>query len=97
MERTYSSTYLIASDCIFTFSIHHPQDRSIWQSVVQMLKKKEQLPVVAFTLSKKKCDSNADMVKNSDLVTMTEQSHIITFFNKSVSKLKGTDRDLPQV
>ena len=62
-----------------------------------MLKKKEQLPVVAFTLSKKKCDSNADMVKNSDLVTMTDQSHIITFFNKSVSKLKGSDRELPQV
>lgn len=73
------------------------QDRNVWLSVVQMLKKKEQLPVVAFTLSKKKCDSNADMVRNSDLVTMTEQSHITTFFNRSMSKLKGNDRDLPQV
>jgi len=62
-----------------------------------MLKKKEQLPVVAFTLSKKKCDANADMVRNSDLVTGTERSHITSFFNKSICKLKGTDRELPQV
>ena len=62
-----------------------------------MLKKREQLPVVAFTLSKKKCDTNADMVRNISLVTMSEQSHIVTFFNKSMGKLKGTDRELPQV
>lgn len=62
-----------------------------------MLKKKEQLPVVAFTLSKKKCDGNADMVKNSDLVTKSEQSHIRSFFDRSISKLKTEDRKLPQV
>lgn len=62
-----------------------------------MLKKREQLPVVAFTLSKKKCDANADMVRNISMVTMSEQSHIVTFFNKSMAKLKGTDRELPQV
>jgi len=73
------------------------QDRNIWLSVVQMLQKKEQLPVVAFTLSKRKCDTNADMIKTMDLLTTTERSHIITFFNRSISKLKGTDRSLPQV
>ena len=62
-----------------------------------MLKKREQLPVVAFTLSKKKCDSNADMVRSVSMVTMTEQSHITSFFNRSMGKLKGTDRELPQV
>ena len=73
------------------------KDRNVWLSVVQMLKKREQLPVVAFTLSKKKCDANADMVRNINMVTMSEQSHIVTFFNKSMAKLKGTDRELPQV
>ena len=73
------------------------KDRNIWLAVIQMLKKKEQLPVVAFTLSKKKCDANADMVRSSDLVTATERSHITSFFNKSMSKLKGSDRELPQV
>ncbi|XP_057289644.1 SKI2 subunit of superkiller complex protein-like [Hydractinia symbiolongicarpus] len=72
-------------------------DRNIWLSVVQMLKKKDQLPVVAFTLSKKKCDANADMVKSIDLVSSTERSHITMFFNKSISKLKGDDQSLPQV
>lgn len=62
-----------------------------------MLKKKDQLPVVAFTLSKKKCDANADMVKSIDLVSSTERSHITMFFNKSISKLKGDDQSLPQV
>ena len=62
-----------------------------------MLKKTDQLPIVAFTLSKRKCDSNADMLKTIDLVTATEKSHITMFFNKSISRLKGTDRSLPQV
>ena len=62
-----------------------------------MLKTKDQLPVVAFTLSKRKCDSNADQIRNIDLVTPTERSHITTFFNRSVSRLKGMDRMLPQV
>ena len=62
-----------------------------------MLKKTDQLPIVAFTLSKRKCDSNADMLKTIDLVTGTEKSHITMFFNKSISRLKGTDRSLPQV
>jgi len=73
------------------------QDRSVWLSVIQMLKKKDQLPVVAFTLSKKKCDQNAEYFRNVDLVSSSECSHITTFFNRCVSRLKGTDRNLPQV
>ena len=82
---------------VCVFHLYLNKDRNVWLSVVQMLKKREQLPVVAFTLSKKKCDANADMVRNTSMVTMSEQSHIVTFFKKSVSKLKGTDRELPQV
>ncbi|XP_065647827.1 superkiller complex protein 2 isoform X2 [Hydra vulgaris] len=72
-------------------------DKSVWLSLLSMLQKKDQLPVVAFTLSKKKCDQNAEKVSSVELVTSTERSHIISFFNKSLRQLKGSDRQLPQV
>lgn len=62
-----------------------------------MLRKKEKLPVVAFTFSRKRCDDNADQLGNLDLTTSTEKSLIHVFIQKSVARLKGSDRNLPQV
>ena len=62
-----------------------------------MLRKKEKLPVVAFTFSRKRCDDNADQLGNLDLTTSTEKSLIHVFIQKAVARLKGPDRNLPQV
>lgn len=62
-----------------------------------MLRKKDQLPVVAFTFSRNRCDENASMLTTIDLTTTTEKSEIHVFFQKCISRLKGTDRQLPQV
>lgn len=73
------------------------KDRNIWLSLIEMLRKKEKLPVVAFTFSRKRCDDNADQLSNLDLTTSTEKSLIHVFIQKCVARLKGSDRNLPQV
>ncbi|CAL1541570.1 unnamed protein product [Lymnaea stagnalis] len=73
------------------------QDKNTWLSVIEMLKKKEKLPAVAFTFSKKKIEENSANLQNVDLTTATEKSEIHVFFHKCISKLKGSDRELPQV
>ena len=62
-----------------------------------MLRKKDQLPVVAFTLSKKRCDENASALTTLDLTTTNEKSVIHVFVQRCVERLKGSDRMLPQV
>jgi len=62
-----------------------------------MLKKKDKLPVVAFTLSRNRCNDNADSLTSLNLTTSTEKSEIHVFFKKSISLLKGSDQKLPQV
>ncbi|KAL7986419.1 hypothetical protein Chor_011585, partial [Crotalus horridus] len=73
------------------------QDKNIWLSLIDMLRKKDQLPVVAFTFSRNRCDENASMLTTVDLTTTTEKSEIHVFFQKCISRLKGTDRQLPQI
>ncbi|XP_064407997.1 superkiller complex protein 2 isoform X2 [Latimeria chalumnae] len=73
------------------------QDKNVWLSVIDMLRKKDQLPVVAFTFSRNRCDENASMLTTVDLTSSGEKSEIHVFFHKCISRLKGTDRQLPQV
>ncbi|XP_074623537.1 superkiller complex protein 2-like [Acropora palmata] len=73
------------------------EERNVWLSLIEMLRKKEKLPVVAFTFSRKRCDENADQLSSLDLTTSTEKSSIHVFTQKCVSRLKGSDRKLPQV
>ena len=76
-------------------SIHTLQDKNVW--LVHMLEKKDELPVVAFTLSRNRCNDNADSLSSLNLTTTTEKSEIHVFFKKSISLLKGSDQKLPQV
>lgn len=73
------------------------QDKNIWLSVIEMLKKKDKLPAVAFTFSKKKIEETTANLQTIDLTTGTEKSEIHVFFHKCINKLKGADKDLPQV
>ncbi len=62
-----------------------------------MLKKRTLMPCVVFTFSKKRCESNADALASADWTTTSEKSSIQVFYDQAVARLKGTDRDLPQV
>eukprot|EP00061_Rhincodon_typus_P014135 g40974.t1 len=77
-------------------AIHWVQDKSVWLSLIDMLRKKDSLPIVAFTFSRNRCDENANMLTTVDLTSTVEKSEIHIFFQKCISRLKGTDRELPQ-
>ena len=58
---------------------------------------RELLPAVTFCFSKKRVDLLADMLPNLDFTTPIEKSKITVFFDKAISRLKGTDKELPQI
>ncbi|XP_067416357.1 superkiller complex protein 2 [Emydura macquarii macquarii] len=73
------------------------QDKSVWLSLIDALRKRDQLPVVAFTFSRARCDDNAAALTTVDLTTGAEKSEVHVFFQKCIARLKGSDRQLPQV
>ncbi|GER35486.1 helicase [Striga asiatica] len=72
-------------------------EASIWLSLINKLSKKSLLPVVIFCFSKNRCDKSADNLTGTDLTTSSEKSEIRVFCDKAFSRLKGSDRNLPQV
>ncbi|CAG8777375.1 3525_t:CDS:2, partial [Cetraspora pellucida] len=72
------------------------QDKSLWSNLIGLLKKKELIPVVIFVFSKKKCNEYANFLTNLDLCVAREKSQIHTTIEKSLTRLKGSDRKLPQ-
>ncbi|KAI8807822.1 antiviral helicase [Cladochytrium replicatum] len=73
--------------------------RSIYFPLINsFLKKRDLLPCIVFTFSKKKCEEFASTLSNVDLTSgAKEKSEIHLFFARCVSRLKGTDKELPQV
>lgn len=53
--------------------------------------------VVIFCFSKNRCDRSADSMAGTDLTSSSEKSQIRIFCDKAFSRLKGSDRNLPQV
>lgn len=72
-------------------------DKSLWVHLIGMLKKKELLPVVTFVFSKKRCEENASSLPNTDLCTAKEKSEVHIVIERSLTRLKGTDKELPQI
>ncbi|CAB3248994.1 unnamed protein product [Arctia plantaginis] len=72
-------------------------EQTMWVAFIDHLKQKEKLPVVAFTLSRNRCDQNAENLMSVDLTTAKEKGHIRSFFQKCLQRLKEPDRRLPQV
>jgi len=73
------------------------QEKHMWIGLIEHLSKRELLPVVAFTLSKKRCDSNATNLLSQDLTTKVEKGEIESFIRRCLDRLKGSDKKLPQV
>lgn len=65
--------------------------------MIDHLKRNNRLPVVAFTLSRNRCDSNAEALRSCDLTDAREKFKIHSFFQVCLNKLKPEDRELPQV
>ncbi|XP_058099554.1 DExH-box ATP-dependent RNA helicase DExH11 isoform X2 [Magnolia sinica] len=72
-------------------------EASLWLLLVNKLSKLSLLPVVIFCFSKNRCDKSADNLPGTDLTTSSEKSEIRIFCDKAFSRLKGSDRNLPQV
>jgi len=74
------------------------QDKNIWLSVIEMLKKKSKMPAVAFLFSRKRIEELTDQLQSVDLVeNKQDRQEIHKFFEQCVSRLKGSDRKLPQL
>ncbi|XP_014467951.1 PREDICTED: helicase SKI2W [Dinoponera quadriceps] len=73
------------------------QEEVLWRAFISHLKKNDMLPVVVFTLSRKRCDMNAATLRNLDLTTAREKHQVHVFFQSNIRNLKGSDRELPQV
>ncbi|KAF8776364.1 hypothetical protein HU200_003596 [Digitaria exilis] len=72
-------------------------ESSFWMPLVNNLLKKSLVPVVIFCFSKNRCDRSAESMFGADLTSSSEKSEIRVFCDKAFSRLKGSDRNLPQV
>ncbi|KAH9178867.1 antiviral helicase [Lactarius sanguifluus] len=73
------------------------QGSRLYIHLIGLLRKKALLPVVVFTFSKKKCEQNAGTLTNVDLSSAAERSEIHITIEKAVTRLKGSDKKLPQI
>jgi antiviral helicase SKI2 len=72
-------------------------EASVWLQLINKLSKKSLLPVIIFCFSKNRCDKSADNLTTTDLTSNSEKSEIRVFCDKAFGRLKGSDRNLPQV
>ncbi|KAL5266555.1 hypothetical protein ACHWQZ_G003808 [Mnemiopsis leidyi] len=72
-------------------------DRNTVLSFVRMLERENLLPCVIFILSKNRINELAEGLHALDLTINKEKGQIREFITKCVGRLKGSDRDLPQI
>lgn len=77
--------------------LHPKHEAQIWMTLIDLLKQNNELPIIAFSLSRAKCDQYIKSLESLSLTTGSEAGAIRTFFNKCLSKLKPEDRVIPQV
>ena len=73
-------------------------ERNFFIGLIRHLEADQKLPVIIFTLSRKRCDSNALSISSSvNLCTGEESALIHRFITKRVKNLSENDRKIPQV
>jgi hypothetical protein len=82
---------------VASFRLWQAQEKNLLIALLDHLKKQDQLAVVAFTFSRNRCDHNSSLLTSVDLVTAEERGRIHQFFQKCVSRLKGSNQKLSQV
>ncbi|KAJ7863534.1 P-loop containing nucleoside triphosphate hydrolase protein, partial [Mycena olivaceomarginata] len=78
-------------------TVQHAADKNLYIHLLGHLRKKALLPVVVFTFSKKHCEENAATLTNADLCSSVEKSEVHVAIEKALSRLKGSDKKLPQI
>jgi antiviral helicase SKI2 len=71
--------------------------KNLYVHLTGLLKKKDLLPVVIFVFSKRRCEEYASSIPNTDLCTAKEKSEVHIVIERSLMRLKGSDRQLPQI
>jgi antiviral helicase SKI2 len=71
-------------------TIHTTTDKHLYVHLLGHLRKQGLLPVIVFTLSKKRCEENAATLTNQDLSTSSEKSEIHVTIENALSRLKGS-------
>lgn len=74
-------------------TIHTATDKHLYVHLLGHLRKQGLLPVIVFTLSKKRCEENAATLTNQDLSTSSEKSEIHVTIENALSRLKGSRFD----
>ncbi|KAI8093373.1 NUC185 domain-containing protein [Halteromyces radiatus] len=72
-------------------------DRNMFVHLIGHLNTKQLLPVVIFTFSKRRCEEYASSLSKTDLCSSLEKSEIHVFIERSLVRLRGTDKELPQI
>lgn len=80
-----------------TTTVRTGLDKNLWIHLVGNLRKKDLLPCVVFVFSKKRCEEYATSMPNTDLNTAKDKSEVHIVIEKSLTRLKGTDKELPQI
>lgn len=78
------------------FKRNGPNKRT-WFQLVNYLRSKDLLPMVAFVFSKKRCEEYADWLEGINFCNNKDKSQIHMFIEKSITRLKKDDRELPQI
>lgn len=76
---------------------NYKQEKTMWVALIDHLRRREELPVVAFTLSRNRCDNNAEELRSLDLTLPNEKPKIDGFIHRCVQQLQDADKNLPQV
>lgn len=71
--------------------------KKTWSTLVNYLRKQDLLPMVVFVFSKKRCEEYADWLEGINFCNNREKSQIYMFIEKSITRLKKDDRELPQI
>lgn len=73
-------------------------ERNFFIGLIRHLEADQKLPLIIFTLSRKRCDSNALSISSAvNLCTGEESARIHRFIMKHVKSLSDNDRKIPQV
>lgn len=72
-------------------------NKKTWSELVNHLRSKDLLPAVVFVFSKKRCEEYADWLEGVNFCGGRERSQIHMFIEKSITRLRKEDRELPQI
>ena len=80
-----------------SFSRFSGPSKTTWPTLINYLKSKDLLPAVLFVFSKKRCEDYADWLDGLNFCGNRESSKIHMIIERSISRLKKEDRELPQI